>query len=113
MSQFQKTTGQDWLKTIVFVVVFVAIIIVGAIFLLPAYWYVWLALVIGGLFWLVSWHAKQFAYRCANCGHEFEISALTDLVSPHGIGKAEGWKYLKCPNCQQRTRAAVLKKVNN
>ena len=109
MSQFQKTAWQDWLKTIAVIVIFVAVLIIGAIFLLPAYWYVWLVLVIGGLFWLVSWHAKRFAYRCTVCGYEFKISTVTDLISPHGIGSEGGWKYLTCPNCRQKTKAIVIK----
>jgi len=42
--------------------------------------------------------AKNTAYRCRNCGHEFEISLRTDLIRPHGIGNG-GWKYLECPQC--------------
>jgi DNA-directed RNA polymerase subunit RPC12/RpoP len=110
MTQYQETSKKDWLRTIVYIVVFVAALIIGAIFLLPAYWYVWLILVGGGLFLLVRWHANRFAYRCPHCGNEFEISILTDLISPHGINAEGGWKYLRCPQCRQRTKAIVLTK---
>ena len=110
MTQYRETTKKDWIKTIVYIAVFVALLVIGAILLLPAYWYIWLILVIVGLFFLVRWHAKQFAYRCANCECEFEISTFTDLISPHGVSGKGGWKYLKCPNCHQRTKAIVIKK---
>jgi DNA-directed RNA polymerase subunit RPC12/RpoP len=67
------------------------------------------ALVIG-LLLLVGWHARAFAYRCRNCGHEFAISLLTDLVSPHGPGRGGGWKFLRCPRCGRWTRAFVIRK---
>jgi len=111
MTQYQKTTKGDWIRTIVYIAVFVAVIIIGAIFLLPAYFYIWLILFIGGLFLLVRWHAKNFAYRCPKCGYEFEISTFTDFISPHGLSKNGGWKYLKCPKCHERSRATVIKKI--
>ena len=111
MTQYQETTKEDWIRTIIYVAVFVAVIIVWAIFLLSGYWYIWLILVIGSLFLLVRWHAKKFAYRCPKCGHEFEISTFTNFISPHGLSKSGGWKYLKCPKCHERLRATVIKKI--
>jgi len=64
-----------------------------------------------GLFFLVRWHAGNFAYRCLKCSHEFEISAFVDFISPHGPDKSGGWKYLKCPKCHEKSRAAVIKKA--
>ncbi|OIQ05910.1 MAG: hypothetical protein AUK59_02025 [Candidatus Altarchaeum sp. CG2_30_32_3053] len=109
--QYQETTKEDWIRTIIYIAAFVAIIIIGAIFLLPAYGYIWLILFVGSLFLLVRWHAKNFAYRCPKCGHEFEISAFIDFISPHGLCKGGGWKYLKCPKCHERSRATVIKKI--
>ena len=113
MAQYKETTKRDWIRTIAYIAVSIAVIIIGAIFLLPAYWYwyIWLILVVGSLFLLVRWHAKKFAYRCPKCGHEFEISIFTDFISPHGPSISGGWKYLKCPKCHERSRATVIKKV--
>jgi DNA-directed RNA polymerase subunit RPC12/RpoP len=52
----------------------------------------------GGMFLLTTWHARNFAYRCPACHHEFEISVLGDLISPN-VTKG---KYLKCPGCHRR-----------
>ena len=79
------------------------------IFLLP--WtvglVVWLIIVFAGMLLLVRWSARNSGYRCRHCGHEFEISTFTALVSPHGAGNG-GWTYLRCPRCDRRSRADVL-----
>jgi DNA-directed RNA polymerase subunit RPC12/RpoP len=67
----------------------------------------WLALVLVGTLLLARWNARHSGYRCARCGHQFEISTLTELASPHGSGDG-GWKYLRCPACDQKSRAKVL-----
>jgi len=107
----KETAKEDWVKTLSYIALFVAVIIIGAISLLPSYPYIWLFLFAGSLFLLARWHANKFAYRCSKCGHEFEISTLTDFVSPHGLSKSGGWKYLKCPKCHERSKATVIKKV--
>jgi hypothetical protein len=116
-TQYRETTKEDWARTIIYLSLFVAVIVTGAIFLMPVYWHIWLVLVAGSLFLLVGWHKKTSTYRCPKCGHEFEVSALTDLISPHGIDKSEagaryGWKYLKCPKCHERSKAIVMTKEN-
>jgi len=89
------------------------LIIIGfsSFYLLLSYWYLWVALVIGGLLLLISWHSKATAYLCPKCGYEFEISVLTDFLGPHGVDKDDGWKYLKCPNCSARSRMKILVKT--
>ncbi len=112
---YRKPAGADWRKTAIYLAAYIIAIGGGAFLLLPRGGVgalVWVVIALGGLFLLVRWHSKSTAYRCANCGHEFEISLLTDLISPHGIGNG-GWKYLKCPHCSQRTRAEVLVKEAN
>ncbi len=114
MQGYRETTGRDWAVTGLRVVVFVAVVAAGAYFLLPTYWYVWAALVLGGLLLLVSWHARAFAYRCPECASEFEVSALVDFVSPQGVGRDEqgrvlGWKLLRCPVCRRFRRALVVR----
>jgi len=107
MTKYKKPAKRDWIRIIVYIAVFVGVITIGAIFLLPTYFYIWLILVIGGLLLFVRWHVKNFAYRCLRCGHEFEISIFIYFISPHG----PGWKYLKCPKCHERSRATMIKRI--
>jgi DNA-directed RNA polymerase subunit RPC12/RpoP len=111
MTRYRKASPGDWRRTAVYIGLYVALVIGGAVLWLPDQWYLWLLLVAGGLVLLVRWHARRFAYRCGHCGHEFEISAWTDLASPQGIGKEGGWKLLRCPRCGERSRAVVIKKA--
>jgi DNA-directed RNA polymerase subunit RPC12/RpoP len=110
MPSYREARRKDWWKTVVFIAAYLAVLGFTAIYLLVSFWYVWVALAVAGLVILVSWHAKVTAYRCPRCGYEFEISVLTDFLSPHGVNKDGAWKYLKCPNCQHRSRMEVLVK---
>ena len=69
---------------------------------------VWVVLVGGGLLLLVGSHARTFAYRCRNCGQQFDISLRMDLAGPQWPTKEGAWKYLRCPKCGQRSRATVI-----
>jgi DNA-directed RNA polymerase subunit RPC12/RpoP len=113
MSTYRKPKRSDWTKSLLFIGIYVAAISVTAFILLITYWYAWLAIVAGGLFTLVLWHKKSTAYHCPKCGNAFEISFLTDFLSPHGVTKnGGGWTYLKCPRCQNRTKMEILVKQN-
>ncbi len=111
---YQHTTERDWQRTALYLAAGMLIVITAAIFLFA------INRVIGALVWfvvvgvvlalLVSWHTRTYAYRCKECGEEFEISPVTNFVSPQGFDKHGGWKYLKCPRCQKRERAVVLKR---
>jgi len=113
--QYEEVKGSDWVRTALYIAIGILVIVAGAIFLydLNRVIGVILLLVLAGavLAVLVTWHTKTYAYRCQNCGEEFEISAGTNFLSPQGVGKSGGWKYLKCPRCNKRERAEVIKKV--
>ena len=113
LSSYRKPRKEDWIKTLVCISVYLVVIGFSSFYLLLSYWYVWVALVIGGLIILVSWHAKVTAYHCTRCDNEFEISTLTDFFSLHGLDTAGGWTYLKCPNCSNRSRMKILVKTTN
>ena len=106
---YQNPQKQDWVKGILSLVIYVAVIGVSAFWLLPDYWYLWLTLVLGGMLLIVNWHTRSYAYRCRNCGHEFEISFLANLVAPHGLDQEGAWSWLKCPQCLGRHKATVIK----
>jgi uncharacterized C2H2 Zn-finger protein len=109
----KEPTRQDYIRSIVYIGIYVIIIGVGAWLLLPVYWYVWGALVLGGLVWLVNWHRSETVYRCPNCEQTYEISFFTDLLAPHGVDREGGWLLLRCPNCGQRQKTRVLKRADH
>ncbi|MGZ4926497.1 MAG: hypothetical protein ACXV4B_08615 [Halobacteriota archaeon] len=113
--QYEQVQGSDWGRTALYVAIGILVIVTGTIFLYGLNRVIGaiLLLVLAGavLAVLVTWHTKTYAYRCNNCGEEFEISAATNFLSPQGIGTKGGWKYLKCPRCNTRERAEVIKKV--
>lgn len=113
---FRKTGREDWTATMVRLLLFVGVLVGGSLLLLPLGYgpIVWIVMVSAALVLLVFWHNRTFGYKCANCGKEFEIGALVNFVSPHGIGKntsgLRGWKWLRCPKCRRFSRATVLRK---
>ena len=113
--QYEHVTRHEWERTALYFAVGMLLIVTGAIFLFAINRIIgailWFALVAVVLVALVSWHTKTYAYRCKQCGEEFEISGVTNFVSPQGIGKDGAWKFLRCPRCNQLERAEVIKKV--
>jgi DNA-directed RNA polymerase subunit RPC12/RpoP len=111
MPGYRDTQKREWMITAALLVLFVLLLTAGAIWLAPRYLALFLLLGVVSIILLVLWHNRTFAYRCSNCGHEFEITALRNFISPHGIDREGGWKYLKCPDCGVRNRARVIAKV--
>ncbi len=94
-----------------FIIVILFFVVLLLIF--PDFWLVWfmilIVVVLFTIILLVNWHKQNFAYKCEICGHEFRISFLSDLLSPHGLNLRGGWKYLKCPKCYKRSKAIVIR----
>ncbi len=112
MSRYTKVSKADWMKTAVYLSVYVAVLILGTTLLVPTKWplgfLIWIfAVGGGGLFLLVTWHARNSAYKCPSCQHEFEISDARDFISPNWTSR----KYLKCPGCRERVWAELMKKT--
>lgn len=109
--RYRLPAKRDWRKSILYVAGYVFFIALSAFLLIPTFgaWgmVAWLVLCVGlaGLI-LTRWHASSTAYRCPHCGHEFEISAWRDLITPHKMDKY----YLKCPACGERNWMQVLVK---
>jgi DNA-directed RNA polymerase subunit RPC12/RpoP len=112
---YEEVKGPEWERTALYLACGMLLIVTAAIFLFA------INRVIGAILWfilvgvvltfLVRWHTKTYAYRCTQCGEQFEISPVTNFVSPQGVGKEGAWKYLKCPRCNKHEPAEVLKKV--
>ena len=109
--KYTKASRGDWVRTAIYLLLYVATLLAGGILLIPVKWplgfVLWLVIIAGGgILLLVAWHSRHFAYRCAACEHEFEISFLQDLASPN----SSRGKYLKCQSCQRKGWAVVLRK---
>ena len=113
MSSYRTPRRKDWLKTFLLIAVYLTVLGFTGIYLLLSYWYVWITLAMCGLVILVAWHAKATVYHCPKCDYEFEISLLTDFLSPHGVDKKGSWKYLKCPICSKRLKMEILIKTKS
>lgn len=113
MPQFREPSAADRRAGIRVLVGYVAAISVTSalLFLVPGSLglVVWLGLVFAGTVMLARWNSRHSGYRCRHCGHEFEISTVNELISPHGTGDG-GWTWLRCPRCDRRSRAKVLVK---
>jgi DNA-directed RNA polymerase subunit RPC12/RpoP len=112
MKNYTEPTRKDYTQSIVYIILYIFAIFIGAYFLLPKYWYLWVLVVVVGLIILVFWHKEKTVYSCPNCGHVYEISFLTDLLAPHGIGREGAWLLLRCPHCHERHKTKVLKRVD-
>jgi len=111
MSQVEEPDRRDVIRSIIYIFVYVLVIGGGAFLLLPRFWYLWIILVVVGMLLLVNWHKGATAYRCPNCNHIYTVSFLQDLAAPHGINRDGAWLLLRCPNCKQKNRTKVLKRV--
>jgi hypothetical protein len=112
MKNYTEPSGKDYTRSVVFILIYILALMVGAFTLLPRFWYVWLGIVVGGLILLVNWHRGSTVYSCPHCEHVYEISFLTDLLAPHGIDREGAWLLLRCPNCRERKKTRVLKRVD-
>jgi DNA-directed RNA polymerase subunit RPC12/RpoP len=111
MVKLRESTKSDAIQTMVVAAIFLIGITVILYLSYPDNIPAGIILVIGCLLFLVRWHSRTFGYRCANCDEDFSISMWRDLFSFQGFNKQGSWKYLKCPNCGQRTTARELTKT--
>jgi len=110
---YRDVTGIDRLKVVGYMMLMILFNVVTAVVLMPRDWpwgfLIWLIVCFcGSLFLLVRWHARVTAYRCPTCAEEFEISIMSDFISPHLPNK----KYLKCPHCDEKGWVEVLMKAD-
>ena len=112
-NKYQDPTRKDWISGIALLLIYLIVIGVGALLLIPKYWYWWLILMVVSTILLIIKQNRNYACRCRECGHEFEVSFLTNLISPHGVDKEGSWQGVKCPNCEKRAKATVIKVIKD
>ena len=115
--RYRETSGRDWRRTLLYVALFIASVIVAVTVIEPRRGAVAAALLVLVTLWvLVAWHNRAYAYRCANCRRVFQVPTLVNFLSFQGIarrpdGTYRGWKSLTCPYCHQRTKATVVRRL--
>ena len=115
MSEYQEVTKTEWKKSLLLIVPLVVIVSLGA-FLIPDHWVAFTALVVVTMAVIIIaaiQDAGNVMFKCPKCGQEFEISALKNAISPHGVTKKEGkwyeWKHLECPVCHEKSKMLPVK----
>lgn len=109
MKNYRDPTKRDYLIGIGLLLAYLIILALSGYFLIPKYWVWWSAIFIMSTIFLIINQNRNTACRCRDCGHEFEVSFLVNLTSPHGVDQEGSWQSAKCPNCGKRGRATVLK----
>jgi DNA-directed RNA polymerase subunit RPC12/RpoP len=92
----------------VYVVAYVAIIILAAAILLPDYWYLFLIVLVIALLRIALFFVPRKVYRCAKCGTEFTPRKRSSL-RPTTEDLYSDTSKIKCPKCGS-TDVALLKK---
>lgn len=110
-NRFEDPTWRDWVVGIGLILLFLITIGVGALLLLPDDWIWWLLLVLASTLLLVLNQNRNYACRCRECGHEFQIGFVSNLIAPHGIDKEGSWLCVKCPDCEKKGKVSVIRIV--
>jgi VIT1/CCC1 family predicted Fe2+/Mn2+ transporter len=79
MSEYQEVTKTEWKKSLLLIVPVVAIVSLGAFFLIPDHWAAFIALVVVAIAIIIIiaiQDAGNVTFKCPKCGQEFEVSAL-------------------------------------
>lgn len=110
MQTYREPNRADWRRTALRLGAFAVLVIALLVLLrLPDGIAIWTALVVGGLVFLVRWHARSFAYECRTCGNVFTIGALQDFLGPQSpTWGGGGTKFLRCPRCGVRGWARIV-----
>ncbi len=109
--QFRPITPQDRSKNIAILAAFLALVlvlVVATIVFQKAYLaMILIAFCLLSAVALTKWAVDTHGYECPSCGHQFEISMRTALLTPHMWDK----KLLRCPSCGKTSWASAVIKV--
>ena len=105
--RYREPNSGDWSARVLMVLLYIGVAAISAFFIFPQGTtgkILFAVIVTAGLLLLLWWHLRSIAFRCESCGHEFELSWMSKITSPHAIV----WYEIRCPECRQRIRAKVL-----
>jgi predicted RNA-binding Zn-ribbon protein involved in translation (DUF1610 family) len=66
-----------------------------------------LLLIVPGVWLLLQWMARAWAYRCPNCGEVFQLSPLGQFTAVN-MGDERN---VKCPSCGKRSWMKILRRI--
>ena len=105
---FREVTKTDRSRKNLYIILAVAFTSLSGWFFAREVWSIefvlWGVIVTGGSLLFIKWLLNSSAYRCSECGNEFQISLATFFVSRQAPDK----KYLKCPTCGKKQWATEL-----
>lgn len=103
--KYRKVEVKDVLAVFWRILVLIIIEVTTAALLIESGHMFWWGLILLGLiFWIVSWHCHYFGYECDKCGHKQQINFLKEFGSLNLVNR----KYLKCEKCKKWNRAKIL-----
>ena len=117
MARFVNRSKYDWWNTTWKLVLFVAIMLFAIIVIYPwrGFWPTFL-LIIAGLWMYVGLLSRKQGYACGHCNKPFQVPTTVNFFTASQMGKNPdgtyySYKTLTCPNCGQRTKARLVKRV--
>lgn len=110
-NELRPPERDDWQAALLRIGLFTIVLFGSAVLLfgleIPTGWLLWGIITVISLGWLIRWHTRSFGYSCPKCSHAFTITPLTNMISPNILGTGGPRKYLRCPNCGQRSWCPV------
>jgi len=105
----------DWWGTTWKLLFFLAVIVFAIAVIEPRRGVFWAILfIVGGLWVFVSLVSTKTGYRCAHCGHNFQVPTTVNFFTPSHMGKNDdgtfySYKKLTCPHCHKVSKARLMK----
>ena len=118
MARFVQRDKYDWWSQAWKLLIFVAVIVFALVVIYP--WRGFLPtmlLIVAGLWMYIALVSRKTGYLCEKCGKPFQVPTTVNFFTTSSIGKNPdgtyySYKQLTCPNCGKRTKARVVKRVD-
>lgn len=88
------------------IAIYVAIVVIGALLLLPAAWYIFVLILAVALFRIYSLLAPRSALKCSSCGTLFKARGRRRTLHPN-VNDLYASDEQKCPKCGSRSYTKV------
>jgi len=118
VARFVERDRYDWWSQTWKLLIFIAIIVFALTYMLPRHGVLWtVLLILAGLWMYISLASRKSGYLCEKCGKPFQVPTTVNFFTTSSIGKNPdgtyySYKTLTCPNCGKRTKARIVKRVD-